>query len=128
VLEQRGQVRSVDPGAARQLRLGHLPGLTALVEAPHDHRRGEALDADDPEAQAVEDVEDLPQHRGELGEVEQPLELRRVDVDELRCVFDPQRQTLDPAPHVTKKCSRPHASKTRRRVAASTGAMSRLDQ
>ncbi|MDC0670538.1 hypothetical protein [Nannocystis radixulma] len=101
VLEHRSQMRPVDLGALRQLRLGHLAGLAALVEVPHDHRRGEALDPDDPEAQAVEDPKHLPQHRGELGEAEQPLELLRLHADELRRTRDRQPQTLDPALHLT---------------------------
>lgn len=103
MLEHEGQVGPVAFRALRQGDLRHVPRLATSIEPPHHHRRRQRLDADDPEAQAVEHLKDLLQRRPQLGEVEQPLELLLIHADEVRGLLALEAEPVDPPPHLTQK-------------------------
>jgi len=107
----------------REIDLRHLLRLAALIEPAYDHGCRQRLDARDPEAEAVEHLEDILQRRRrQLGDAEHPLELLRLHARQQRRVLDPQVEPGDPAPHRPHELHRPHVSKTRRGRPTCTGA------
>lgn len=122
MLEHVGQVRAVDVGAGGEVALGDLFRLAAAIEVADDHRGRERLDADDAEAQVVEELQHRAQRGGELGEAEHPLELLGLHVDEERGLVEPKIELGDQVLHLPQKLHRPHVATLTPGTAACTGA------
>lgn len=97
--EDAVEVLAVDLRSSGELHLCSGRGDAGLIEELHEPHRGEGIDADEPEAEAGEQVEQLACGDPEGGGAEQALELLVIDRSVARGVFSREAEAIDPCSH-----------------------------